>query len=206
MSIQPLTWNHDHGMHPDTAASQAAHRQPVGANQVVRSRLWDATCWDGLWHHLGPTLQSGSVCSGCEAGAKIGHWMVLQAVPGPAKSGDGNQGPSRVQLTRNIHTEETGSGPGWEVQSPGNGQVQIELQMLLRQKSRVRSEIKSSSSGTNGRNLLLTTLCSWLSDWRLHQKLAMRPGSQSLERGREDRGCTQGPDKMCNLSLGGSCM
>lgn len=151
-------------MHPDTAASQAAHRQPVGANQVVRSRLWDATCWDGLRHHLGPTLQSVSVCSSCEASAKISHRMVLQAVPGAAKSGDGNQGPSRVQITRNIHTEETGSGPSWEVQSPGNGQVQIELQTLLRQKSRVRSELKSSSSGTKGRNLLLTTLCSWLSD------------------------------------------
>lgn len=59
MSIQPLTRTRAHGTFPDTAASQVAHGQLVWANQVVRSRLWDATCWDGLWDHLGPASQTG---------------------------------------------------------------------------------------------------------------------------------------------------
>lgn len=40
--------NHAQGMLPDIAASQEAHKQLVWANQVVRPRLWDATCWDVL--------------------------------------------------------------------------------------------------------------------------------------------------------------
>lgn len=54
--------NHAHGMLPDTAASQEAHKQFVWANQVVRPRLWDDTCWDVLQDHLGPVSEWMAVC------------------------------------------------------------------------------------------------------------------------------------------------
>lgn len=73
MSTQPLTWNHAHGMLPDTAASQEAHKQPVWANQVVRPRLWDATCWDVPQDHLGPVSRNGCLSVGT---VKLWHgWL-----------------------------------------------------------------------------------------------------------------------------------
>lgn len=50
-----------------------------------------------------------ALCRGCEAGAEISHGMFLQAMPGAVSSGGDNRGHARVQNTRNVHAEKTGS-------------------------------------------------------------------------------------------------
>lgn len=130
MSIQPLTRNHAHDMLPDTAASQAAHGQPVWANRVVRwscgmppvgtvsnitwgqpSRL--AAClWERRnWCHSQP--QDGS--PGCARSGEV-HWQQ----PGPPKSPDHLKHPHRggtfeVKLGSRASWQWSGSGTAGNV-------------------------------------------------------------------------------------------
>lgn len=79
--------NHAHGMLPDTAASQEAHKQFVWANQVVRPRLWDDTCWDVLQDHLGPVSEWMAVCLSVGT-VELCHDWLQRGSPGCAGSSD----------------------------------------------------------------------------------------------------------------------
>lgn len=158
MSIQPLTWNHARGMLPDTAASQAAHQQPVWANQLVRSRLWDATCCNGLQDHLGPTLQTGCLSMrAVKAGTMVRHRAVLQTVLTATRVSQESGSPETSIVRRQVQ------GQVWK--SNQLSIVRHSCKCLSGRNQWWGSELKSRSWGKKGRKLPLTAPSPQLSGW-----------------------------------------